>query len=397
MPILSVAKLNPHRYTRRTNETEVGMSRRKKRYENRQKRRQEKMQSFIKPFDDFRNVASFKSLYQAALDASKGVSWKASVQRYLLNIVVRTAGVHNDLINGKDVRKGFIKFDLCERGKLRHIQSVHFSERVVQKSLCKNVLLPVLSHNLIYDNAASQKDKGTLFAINRLVQHLRRHFRQYGQEGYVLLIDFKSYFDNIDHPILKKIYRKYIHDSSILKLTDDFVDAFGSKGLGLGSETSQIHAVAYPNAIDHFIKDQCRIKAYGRYMDDSYIISHSKKELEEILDKLNRCFAAHKIIASPNKTRIVDLKHGFCFLKTRFFITESGKILRKPCRKSVTAERRKLKKQGKLVDAGEMSEADVLNSFVSWTGSMKRRNAAKTVYSMKQLLKRILHHEKKRN
>lgn len=133
MPILSVAKLNPHRYTRRTNETEVGMSRRKKRYENRQKRRQEKMQSFIKPFDDFRNVASFKSLYQAALDASKGVSWKASVQRYLLNIVVRTAGVHNDLINGKDVRKGFIKFDLCERGKLRHIQSVHFSERVVQK------------------------------------------------------------------------------------------------------------------------------------------------------------------------------------------------------------------------------------------------------------------------
>lgn len=341
MPILSVAKLNPHRYTRHTNETEVGMSRRKKRYENRQKRRQEKMQSFIKPFDDFRNVASFKSLYQAALDASKGVSWKASVQRYLLNIVVRTAGVHNDLINGKDVRKGFIKFDLCERGKLRHIRSVHFSERVVQKSLCKNVLLPVLSHNLIYDNAASQKDKGTLFAINRLVQHLRRHFRQYGQEGYVLLIDFKSYFDNIDHPILKKIYRKYIHDS--------------------------------------------------------YIISPSKKELEEILDKLNRCFAAHKIIASPNKTRIVDLKHGFCFLKTRFFITESGKILRKPCRKSVTAERRKLKKQGKLVDAGEMSEADVLNSFVSWAGSMKRRNAAKTVYSMKQLLKRILHHEKKRN
>ncbi|MBQ8465704.1 MAG: RNA-directed DNA polymerase [Alphaproteobacteria bacterium] len=372
------------------------MSRRKKRYENRQKRRQEKRNDFLRGFDRFENVSSFKALYTAAIDAAKGVTWKASVQRYLLNVILRTAGARQDLLEGKDIRKGFICFDINERGKLRHIRSVHFSERVVQKSLCQNVLLPILTHNLIYDNGASQKNKGTLFAINRLVTHLRRHFRRYGQEGYVLLIDFKSYFDNIDHDVLKGIYRKYIKDADILKLTDDFVDAFGEKGLGLGSETSQIHAIAYPNAIDHFIKDQCGFKAYGRYMDDSYIISHDKQQLEDVLQKLTKLYDTHKITASPKKTRIVDLKHGFCFLKTRFFITKTGKILKKPCRRSITVERRKLKKQGKLVETGQMTEKDVLTSFVSWTGSMKRRNAAKTVYNMTQLLKRILYHEKQR-
>lgn len=373
------------------------MSRRKKRYENRKKTRQEKMNAFLKKYDNFENIASYPALYKAALEASKGVKWKASVQRYLLNIIVRTARARDDLINEKDIRKGFIEFNLCERGKLRHIRSVHFSERVIQKSLCQNVLLPILTHNLIYDNGASQKDKGTLFAQKRLIKHLCQHFRHHGQEGFILLIDFKSYFDNIDHDTLKNIYRKYIHDPKILKLTDDFVDAFGEKGLGLGSETSQIHAIAYPNAVDHFIKDQCGIKAYGRYMDDSYIISNSKKELEEILTKLKKHFEQLKITISPKKTHITDLKHGFCFLKTRFFLTETGKIIKKPCRKSITAERRKLKKQGKLMDAGIMTDKDVLTSFVSWSGSMKYRNASRTVNNMKQLLERILNHEKKRN
>lgn len=373
------------------------MSRRKKRYENRQRARQEKRSEFLEKFDRFENVASYKSLYEAAQCAAKGVSWKASVQRYLLNVMFRSSQTRNDLMTGKDVRKGFIEFNICERGKERHIRSVHFSERVVQKSLCQNALLPVLTHNLIYDNGANQKYKGTLFAQKRLVQHLCRHFRRYGREGYVLLIDFKSYFDNIDHDVLKKLYRKYFNDPDILKLTDSFVDAFGEKGLGLGSETSQIHAIAYTNAIDHFIKDQCGFKGYGRYMDDSYVISESKKKLEDLLHSLKKILDEYKIILSPKKTQIVDLKHGFCFLKTRFFITETGKILRKPCRRSITAERRKLKKLGKLVEAGVITDKDVETSFTSWSGSMKYRNAAKTVHNMKQLMERILHHEKPRN
>lgn len=330
------------------------MSRRKKRYERRQKQRAERRLRALRQFDDFSHVISHKALYEAARQASKGVSWKVSVQRYLLNILVNTDLLHNELLSGKDIRKGFISFDINERGKVRHIRSVYFSERVVQKSLCLNALYPILTYNLIFDNGASQKNKGTKFATDRLIKHLRQHIRRFGVSGYILLIDYKSYFDNIDHQILKKYYRRYIKDPRLLALTDLFVDAFGDKGLGLGSETSQIHAISYPNKIDHYIKEVERIKGYGRYMDDSYIIHENKKVLEGVLSRIRKLCDDLGIRLNPKKTYITDLKHGFSFLKTRFHFTETGKIIKRPCRKSITYERRKLKKQGKLVAAGLM-------------------------------------------
>lgn len=362
------------------------MTRRKNRYNRRALERQKSKAQFLSNYDNFENVASYTALYEAARLASRGVAWKASVQRYLLNILINTAKIRADLLAGKDVRQGFICFDVNERGKVRHIRSVHFPERVVQKSLCNNVLMPALSHNLIMDNGASQKGKGTKFALDRLVQHLRWHYRRYGKEGYILLIDFKSYFDNINHSILKEYYRQYFKDEKILKLTDDFVDAFGEKGLGLGSETSQIHAIAYPNTIDHFIKDQCGVKCYGRYMDDSYIISDSKEFLLNLFEKLKAKYTELDITVSPKKTFIADLKHGFTFLKTRFYITDTGKILKRPCRKAVTRERRKIKRQLKLYREGSLSAKDILTSFVSWSGSVKHKNAYKTVTEMKKLL-----------
>lgn len=373
------------------------MSRRKRRYERRQKQRAERRLHALKQFDDFSRVISHKALYEAARQAAKGVSWKVSVQRYLLNILVNTDLLHNELLSGKDIRKGFISFDINERGKVRHIRSVYFSERVVQKSLCLNALYPILTYNLIFDNGASQKNKGTKFATDRLIKHLRQHIRRFGVSGYILLIDYKSYFDNIDHQMLKKYYRRYIKDPQLLTLTDLFVDAFGDKGLGLGSETSQIHAISYPNKIDHYIKEIERIKGYGRYMDDSYIIHENKKALEGILSRIQKLCDELGIRLNPKKTYITDLKHGFSFLKTRFHFTETGKIIKKPCRKSITYERRKLKKQGKLVAAGLMSAKQVKTSFASWAGSMKDRNANKTVFNMTKLLRKVLKDEKKRN
>lgn len=353
------------------------MSRRENRYKRRVLARQKAKADFLSQFT-FDKMSSYEALYDSAKQAGKGVSWKASVQRYLLNLPINTVKAHTALENGEDMRKGFICFDVNERGKTRHIQSVHFSERVIQKSLCRNILLPVLTHNIIYDNGASQKGKGTKFAIDRLVKHLRWHYNKYGRKGYILLIDFKGYFENIDHNTVKQNYRM-IRDERILKLTDSFVDAF-DRGLGLGSETSQMHAIYYPNKADHFIKDQCGIKCYGRYMDDSYIILPDKEKLLHILHLLRDIYKSLKITVNEKKTCIKDLRHGFTYLKTRFMITDTGKILRRPCRKAITNERRKIKKQLKILPL-----QDVIQSFTSWCGSVKRKNAYKSVQNLKLL------------
>lgn len=364
------------------------MSRRKGRYERRLEKRKAKKEK-LKQYDNFDNVAGIGPLYVATKKACKGVSWKASVQRALLSILLKAARNKKDLYLGKDMRQGFIEFDLNERGKPRHISSVHINERIIQKTMCINALYPTLTNSVIYDNYASQKGKGTHFAEERFVKYLRWHYKRYGRKGYVLLIDFKGYFDSIPHAPLKENFRHNFTDKRIIKLADDFVDAFGERGLGLGSETSQINAIVHINKIDHYIKEKERVKCYGRYMDDSFIIHPDYEYLQNLLQRLEIMYSQYGVVINKKKSKIVDLKHGFTFLKTRFYLTETGKVIKKPCRESITRERRKLNKQAKLVREGIIDNAAVLQSYNSWRGSMEHRNARKTIYSMDQLYQKL--------
>lgn len=373
--------------------------RREARYRRRKAKRDFKRKKVLEQYGNYYRVINRDALSRAAEDATKGVKYKASVQRYMLRRLTNVADLNEKLMYHKDIRKGFICFNLMERGKLRKIMSVHFSERVPQKSLNQNALIPVLTRSLIHDNGASQKGKGTGFAMKRLVKHLRQHYRNHGREGYILLIDFSDYFGSIDHEIAKQIICRAFDDSGIIWLSHLFIDAYyefnlrrkkipeeeAHKGLGLGSEINQTIAISVPNSLDHFVKEMLRIKSYGRYMDDSYLIHESKEYLEYCLVEIRKICSELKIKINEKKTGIVKLSHGFTFLKTKVYLTDTGKIIRLPCHNAVVRERRKLKKQKKLVDEGIMTFNDVRYSYGSWKGSMKHRNAGKTIRSMDKL------------
>ena len=364
------------------------MTRRKRRYERRKAARDVKRTAFLAKYDSFEQVCDRNHLFTAADLAKKHVMWKGTVQRWSMEQLLNTEKLYRDLKAGKDVRKGFAKFKVCERGKTRNISAVRFYERVVQKALCKYVLYPVYTKSVLYDNAASQCGKGTKFAADRMIRHLARHFRRCGQEGYAVLVDFKGYFENIDHDVAKAIYRQMFKDLRLLKLIDGFIDAYGVKGLGLGSETSQMHAIFYPNKIDHAITEThgCDKVFFGRYMDDSYILTENKSAAIRMLDKIRDWCRRLRIILSPKKTMIVRIKNGLKWLKTVFYLTATGKIVKKPEHKSVVRERRKLKKQIKLLRSKVLNMAEVAQSFESWAGSMKRRNARLSVWNMRRFL-----------
>lgn len=349
--------------------------------------REAQKQAAVGKCDSLEKVADLNALMSASKKARSGITWKASVQRYLMNLLKNVADTHKKILSEEDVRRGFIKFDLIERGKLRHISSVHFSERVAQRSLCANALIPTLTRGLIYDNGASLKNKGITFALDRLSAHLQRHYRKHGNEGYVLLLDFSDYFGRIRHDVIKEILCQNFKDKRLISLAMSFVYAFGEKGLGLGSETSQIFAVTYPSKIDHYIKEVLRIKGYARYMDDSYLIHKDKGYLKKCLEDLKGKFAEVGIVLNPKKTRIVKLSKGFTFLKTQYFLTDTGKVIRKACRESIVRQRRKLKKFKKFSDAGEMSFDHIYNSYMSWRGYIGHKDAHRTILSMDTLFK----------
>lgn len=305
-------------------------------------------------------VADIDNLYRCARDCAHGVAWKSAVQRYLANILPNVLKTHADLMAGKDIRRGFVEFDIFERGKLRHITSVHYSERVVHKALNRYALAPAIWPTLAPGCTANIKGRGTDFAVSRLKQQLARHYQKHGAEGYVLLVDFSNFFGNIDHAATKRLIDRALDDERIKALMYAQVDSHGTRGLGLGSEPNQILAVALPSPVDHMLLRTPCVLASGRYMDDLYCIALDKADLRGVLADIRRECAKLGIVVNEKKTRIVKLTRGFTFLKKRFNYGETGKVIVRPCRSAVTRERRKLKKLAAFVERGEMTRDQAL-------------------------------------
>ena len=155
--------------------------------------------------------------------------------------------------------------------------------------------------------------------------------------------------------------------------------------MNIGPEDSQIYAVAYPNRIDHLIKDGLRLRYYGRYMDDAYIIYQDKSVLQRIQQILYDEYAKVGIIPNTKKTQIVKLSRGFTFLKTKYFLTTTGKVIQKADHDSIVRTRRKLKKFKHFLDNGVMTLDQITQSYMSSRGALMQRNAYRSVYSLDQL------------
>ena len=265
---------------------------------------------------------------------------------------------------------------------------------MVLKTLCAELLTKAYSRSFVNTNAASLPGKGMFFSLNTLINQLHRHYRKYGQEGGIYLFDFKNYFGSLPHNIIKERARNIILDDKLYKLFCSYVDDFQKmgaynknadkpRGVGLGSEISQIIALDYTSPLDHYIKDILGIEGYGRYMDDGYVISNSLEELKQIKATVEKIVQDLDLKLSDKKNYIIPFKHhSFTFLKKRFTLTKTGQVVVKISRKSIKAMRRKLKIFYKWVQENKMKFESVVAAYQSWRASGLQYNTYKTIESL---------------
>lgn len=319
------------------------------------------------------NAARLNNIHEAARDAAKGVRWKASVQRYMIHSLRNSLYARRDLLAGNDIRKGFVRFHVIERGKDRAIAAPRFSERVIQKAVTRAVMAPAVWPTLTPGCAANMRGRGTDYALMRLKGQLAEHYRRHGAEGYVLLMDFSDYFGTIDHGTALDLVRRTLTDPAAVEFMRLQIEANGRIGLGLGSEPNQALAVAIPSPLDHLGERWRGIEASGRYMDDSYFIALDKETLWRFLDAARTLCSSLGITVNERKTRVVKLTRGFTFLKKRFRFTESGRIIVTPIPKSLARERRKLRTHARMVAEGSMTLEQAYVSYMSFRGSLERK------------------------
>lgn len=320
------------------------------------------------------------------------VRWKASTQHFEIDSLRWAASLRRELLDGAWKSKGFRRFDIQERGKLRHIQAVHISERVVQKLLTRHALLPLLTPRLIYDNSASQKGKGTEFALKRLKEHLRWHLARHGRRGYIVIMDFHGYFDSIPHAGVIEAMSAGQTDPRIRRLIAATVDAFdGDRGLGLGSETSQVGAALYPTPLDRFIKERLRVHCYARYNDDSYMILPTRAEAKRCLAAVREKAAELGLEVNLRKTKIHNLaSDDFTYLKKRVHITGTGKILLRLTRANIRREEARIRAQRAELAAGRMPAETTLQSYRCWRSYAQKYNAYGAVGRMDRYFSKIM-------
>lgn len=360
------------------------------RYQNRKKKREEKYKKLYDSLPSYDELFSYKNLHDSFQICKRGVLWKDSIQKYQANLLVKLIILYTKLMERVYESGGFVNFTIDERGKRRHIKSVNIDERIVQRVLCDKYLVPALSHSLIYDNGATIKDKGTDFTLRRLKEHLNSYYREHcSNEGFIVLFDFSNYFDSIDHELLFDIIDKKIQDEEIRDLIHHFIDNFTDTGLGLGSQVSQICAVAFPDRLDHYFKDNLGIKYYGRYMDDGYMIVEDKTKAETLTSMLFAVSKELHLTLNPKKVHIRKLSSTFIFLKKRITLKENGTIIVKLSGESLRRERHRLKGLKRLLDKGKVTFDDVEQSYKSWRGWASKFNNFKALQSMDMLFNEL--------
>ena len=247
-------------------------------------------------------------------DAIKEVCGNTKNKRYVEklreSIIEQTAKIYYTLKNEKYVVGPYHYFTIYEPKK-REIVSQNMFDKVINHLVARHILHPTLLPCLEDFNVASRAEKGTSKGIELYMNARRYYYNRYGTY-YMLKCDISKFFMSIDHDILKQKLKKRIKDKKALKIVFDIIDS-NEQGLGIGNMTSQVLAIFYLNDLDHFIKEELKIKKAIRYQDDFILFHESKEYLTYCLERIKEFLAKEKLYLNK-KTRIYKSTDNSIFL-----------------------------------------------------------------------------------
>ncbi|WP_306569004.1 RNA-directed DNA polymerase [Faecalispora jeddahensis] len=319
-------------------------------------------------------IYDFGNLYKAYKAAIRGKRWKNTVAKVDANALEAITILQAELREGLYTPGGYHEFLVFEPKK-RLIQTNSIKDKIVQHSFCDQILYQALTRPFILDNYGSQVGKGTFYGLDRLRDFMRDFYRKNGSaDGWVLKADIHHYFANIRHDILKEDVAQYLADPRSRALSDAIIDSTpGNDGIPIGNQSSQLYALLYLNKLDHLVKEGLRIKYYGRYMDDFYLIHKDKAVLQEARRVIEEHLTARGLELN-GKTQIFPLRNGLDFLGFHTYLDDNGKVIRKLRRASKERMKRKLRKYKVMYENGAITREEIEASFQSWRAHASHGN-----------------------
>ena len=335
----------------------------------------------------FETIISFESLYSAHQRARKCKQHKREVVEFEVHLSEKLWALHYELKYHKYKIGEYRKFMIYDP-KEREIQAIPYRDRIVQHSVCDNLLIPLLENHLIDANCACRVGKGTDHAIRLLRSFMTAHYKKHGLKGYFVKLDIRKYFPSIAHDVL---YQKLLHfnfDANTNWLLHVIIDSYGNgRGLPMGNQSSQCFALLYLDRIDRIIKEKLRVKYYVRYMDDMIILLPDRKSARNVLDVIRKEVENEKLVLNPKST-ILSVKNGVDFLGWRFRFSSTGKIIQKIKKQSKQRMFSKFRDTLHQVANGRKTQEDLNSSLASYRGHLLRGNAWQIMIKLNETIKK---------
>ena len=328
--------------------------------------------------EQFDRAATLTEIDRGNRECKRGVSRKTSVMDAYIHGLAFDQDILDDVLAGTyHLLPG--KVVQIYRPKRREAIAPYYRDRVWQRAMCNNGVYDDLTRHLIYDNMACQKEKGIDLAMRRIVRWLQELYRADPQ---ALIhgkhLDIRKYFPSTPHEAVRALDWERVTEPMYYPYLDEIIDSvrdprtpeqiaadpLGERGTGLGSQINQLHQIALLDRLDHELKTFCRY--FIRYNDDILILDHDRSVIDRAEQTVNAYLAAHGLTMVDKAGTFVVQKTGFYFLRKKFILTATGKIVIRMHRKAMQEERKTLAGMKRLLDRGEITMQKVEQHYQSW-------------------------------
>ena len=254
------------------------------------------------------DIASIDTLSLAFHQAARGKHQRPDVQAFAAHLDRALAALSRDILEGRSPDGNWTSFQIYDP-KPRQILAPCFRDRVLHHALMLHVA-PVLETALVDDTFACRPGKGTLAAVLRAQQHIRRF-------PWFVKTDVRAYFASIDHSVLMRLLRRRLKHPGVLALCERIVQRTpcgSEKGLPIGALTSQHFANTYLDGLDRFLLEQQQVRGLARYMDDIVWWVDGRRRAVETLDAAREYLATERHLEIKPTAQIGRSEQGLPFL-----------------------------------------------------------------------------------
>ena len=293
----------------------------------------------------YRSVESNSGARTAGVDRQTMEGFEEDLE---VNLKELRRSLKSQSFDPKPVRRTYIpKGD----GEERPLGIPTIKDRIVQEAL-RMVLEPIYETDFSDDSFGFRPNRSTHDAIMSLRQHI---FPAGTYKPWVLDLDVKGYFDNVDHQTLEQVIQNRITDQKMRDLIWEFLKAgimedgeyrHSMLGTPQGGIVSPLLANIYLNELDQWVKQWTDLSRkektkrrnrgkgnwhYVRYADDFLLLTNGTKgraekmmgRVEEFIDEeLN-------LTLSDEKSELNHAEDGFSFLGYDLKVkTETGGVQR---------------------------------------------------------------------